>query len=251
MAEFDAQQAIIRQECVDSVSHRDEFMMQRFDVSEEGDDEGRFKAIVGNMGANKSAHLILEAELLRYQRIPHLVISRPEDRERYDDKDMSDVVSAVGIKASSVMVSDLTALNPTALVRHGVRAILLDEIQFNDLADVKLVLYEWALSHGIDVTVAGLRTAAPAPYSTRSLSDAPPWETMAWILLHAADIQICRAACFMCGIECDHTMKAEDGSAEGSEGVAAAQEAVVAVGSTEAQYNPVCARCYASRYYIQ
>ena len=244
--EFLVRQEAIREACVDTVSHRKDFEAMRFGLPDDTN-QGSLRAIVGNMGASKSAHLILTAELLCHQRVPHLVVSRPEDRQRYEDSDMSDVVSAVGIRVPSVMVADLTLLDPKAILEHGVQVILLDEIQFNDRADVQLVLHDWALFHGIDVVVAGLRTAVPAPCSTFSLGDAPAWETTAWIMSHASEIQICRAACYACGVECDHTMVAEEevvaeGRAESGE-----QRPVVAVGNTKTAYNPVCARCYANR----
>lgn len=246
LEKFLEDQETIRTACVDTVSHREDFEATRFGGPGADNDLGSLRAIVGNMGASKSAHLILAAELLCHQRVPHLVVSRPEDRERYADSDMCDVVSAVGIRVPSVMVADLTLLNPKAILEHGVRVILLDEIQFNDRAEVQLVLYEWALFHGIDVIVAGLRTAAPAPHSTLSLGDAPAWETMSWILAHASEIQICKAACFACGTECDHTMVTEEekGPVDASQGK---QSPVVAVGSTKTTYNPVCATCYANR----
>ena len=246
LEEFLVRQEAIREACVDTASHREDFEAMRFGPPGDAD-QGSLRAIVGNMGASKTAHLILTAELLFHQRVPHLVVSRPEDRQRYEDSDMSDVVSAVGIRVPSVMVDDLTLLNPKAILEHGVRVILLDEIQFNDRSDVQLVLYDWALFHGIDVVVAGLRTAAPAPRSTFSLGEAPAWETMAWVMSHASEIQICRAACYACGIECDHTMVAEEEEAAEGQVASGEQKPVVAVGSTKTTYNPVCPRCYANR----
>lgn len=190
---------------------------------------GKLRSLDGPMFCGKTSRLVNIINDLCFSRKPYIVISHIADKQRHEEMNLRAshddyLISHSGAKVRATMFSDLDEVDRERCLEDGVRAVVIDEIQFFPKASA-IAFIEWARLNGMDVYTAGLSSDFTGT----------PFPICSWLYVNAK-IQRMRGTCALCSRPSvySHLRNTSDSSAASGN---------IVVGGAD-KYQPLCQPCF-------